>query len=89
MATLKKVKAEAASESSESEEEESQESDQEVTDEKLTKPFDKLKASVEPQEKPPAASAKTAGLTAQVEETGSQPARSHSDIASKGKCLRS
>ena len=80
VANAKKVKAEASPESPESEEEDSQEPEQEVTEEKLTEQFNRLKASVKPEEKPSAAAVKRAGRLADVEETGNQPVRSHGNI---------
>ena len=78
-ANAKGVKAEAPPESSESEDD-SQESEQEVTDERLTAQFNRLKASVKPKEKPPAGAVNTAGPPTDVEETGNQPVKPHGNI---------
>ena len=80
VANAKRVKAEASPESSESEEEDSQGPEQEVTDEKLTAQFNRLKASVKPEEKPSAAAANMAGPPADAEETGNRPVRPHGNI---------
>ena len=81
VANPEKVRAEASAESYESEEEESQESDQEVTDEKLTTQFNRLRTSAKPKEAPPAVSVKKADHRPKVDETGSRPVRPHGDIS--------